>query len=295
MPTIRLLALAAAALPLVALLLATVPAIAGESIRPKPGWVSVSSGIHLDRWGGTGSDGNGLGWKARNRLYNPPQTLTVLNFGAGLAFGRTAGLSLSVPIFHNTIDPYVSAFGGNVPGQKASGIGDIELAMPLRFAAFGVQASLSAPWAYEPGFLKPWKGFGVYRAGFGGSWSARRHLLWASFNMVVHQPEGDAPALVEPLDHSLKGGYAWKHRLSRRLHAKAAADLSFTSFSWSGDDPQRNYSIDPRAGLAFTPASGHEISVAASATLYSFQGGSRTYHTYASRRTSLTLYYGRYF
>lgn len=277
-----------------ALAFAAVPAPAGEPIGPKLKRITASAGIHLDRWGGADSDGNGFGWKAKDRLYNPPQTLSALNLGAALSLGASAGLSLSAPFFRNAIDPYVSAFGGNVPGQVAYGIGEIELALPCRLGAFGVQPSLFLPWAYEAGFFKPWKGFGAYRAGLGGSWDGRRHLLWASFDMVLRNPEGDRPALVEPLDHALKGGYAWKTRLSRRLHGKAAADLSFTSYSWSGDGPQRNYSIDPRAGLSFAPAPGHEISATASATLYSFQGGSRTYHTYASRRASLGLYYGRY-
>lgn len=273
---------------------AAVPALAGEYTGPKLRWITASAAIHLDRWGGAESGGNGFGWKAKDRLYNPPQTLSALNLGAGLSLGASAGLSLSAPFFRNAIDPYVSAYGGAVPGQAACGMGDIELALPFRLGTFGIQASLFLPWAYEAGFLEPWKGFGAYRAELGGSWAGRRHLLWASFNLVVHKPEGDRPVLVEPLDYAFKGGYAWKTRLSHRLHGKAAADLSFTSYSWSGDGPQRNYSIDPRAGLSFAPAPGHEISTTVSATLYSFQGGSRTYHTYASRRASLGLYYGRY-
>lgn len=278
-------------------LLAALPTLSAAENAFTPGLKSLSaaSSLHFDRWGGDGS-GNGIGWKRKSLLYNPPQTLAYLNLGAGFAITRAAGLSVSVPFFRNAIDPYVSSrSGASVPGRAASGIGDLEAAATFRLGPVGLQSSLAFPWAYEARFLEPWTGLGVYRAGLSASWSPRSaHGLWAAADVVTWKPEGDHPGLVEPLDHALKAGYAFRPRLSRRLSGRAGIDLGYTSFRWAGDDAQRNWSLDPRLGLSFRPRPGHELALSGWATLYSRQGGSTTYRTYASRRVGLGLYYGRY-
>lgn len=278
-------------------LLAALPLLAAaeESFRLRLNSLSAGSSLHLDRWGGDGG-GNGFGWRRKSVLYNPPQTLAYLYLGASLALTRAAGLSVTLPFYRNAIDPYVSSrSGAPVPGRIVTGIGDLELAAPLRLGPVGLQPSLAFPWAYEARFLEPWTGLGVYRAGLSASWSPRpAHSLWAAAELVAWKPEGEHPGLVEPLDHALKAGYAFKPRLSRRLAGRAGLDLGYTSFRWAGDDPQRNWSLDPRLGLSFSPRPGHELSLSGSATLYSHQGGSPTYRTYASRRMGLGLHYGRY-
>lgn len=271
------------------------PAAASGGWRPSLKWYSASSSLTMEHWGGTGGEGNGPSWKARDVLYNPPQTLAYLHLGAGMALHPRAVLSASVPFFRNSIEPYTSSRSGlSLPGRSVTGTGDIEFALALRLGARSMRASFAAPWAYTPEFLEPWSGLGVYRAGLGASSSHGPHAYWAAADGVVLTPRGEMPGLVEPLDFALKGGYAFSRPLFGRLTAKAGIEGSFTSYSWSGDEPQHNYSLDPRLVLSFAPRPGHAVSVSASATLYSYQGGSRTYHTYASRRIGLSLQYGRY-
>jgi hypothetical protein len=260
---------------------------------PRLKWVSAASSLYLERWGGAGTEGNGFAWRSRSVLYNPPQTLAYLHFGAGVDVHPRVNVSLAFPLFRSSIDAYTSSRSGvSVPGQSALGMGDIELAASARAGFLSLRSFVAFPWAYEAEFLKPWKGAGVYRAGLGASWTRGPNTLRAAGETAVYQPEG---ALVEPWDFSIKGEYVFKRPVARRFAFRAGGEASFSSMSWAGDEPQHNYSLDPRAGLSFMPAPGHEVSASGSATLYSYQGGSRTYHTYASRRVSFGLAYGRYF
>jgi hypothetical protein len=288
-------ALLAATLAAISMPGAAAPVRSGGDL-PRLRSLSVSTGLYLDRWGGSGPEGNGFGWRRKSVLYNPPQTLAGLAFAAGASLSPRTGVSLAVPFHSNTIDAYTSSRSGlSLPARRASGIGDIELSLPVRLGPATVQPSLAVPWAYRAEYLDPWEGLGVYRAGLAAFASRGPHGFWAAGDLVAWNPRGDRAGLVEPLDYALKGGYGWKRKLAPRLAGRMGADLSFTSFRWAGDDPQLNGSVDPRIGLAWSPAPGHDLSGSASATLYSWQGGSRTYHTYASRRIGFGLQYGRNF
>jgi hypothetical protein len=136
-------------------------------IKPKLKWLYASSGVYMDRWGGSGTDGNGAGWISKDRALNPPQTLTSLSFGGAVALTPRIGLSLGIPLFFNTFDPYTSRLGGHVDGDHRVGVGDLDIGVPIKFGAATVQPQLTIPGPYTREYLVPWTGFGVYRGALG--------------------------------------------------------------------------------------------------------------------------------
>jgi hypothetical protein len=264
-------------------------------LQPKVKWLYLSSGIYFDRWGGTGGQGNGFGWTAKYRSLNPPQSLYGLGAGGSVSITPVIGLAASVPVFYNTFEPYTDGSGGGHKRSHRSGIGDFEIAVPVKLGDATVQAQLAVPGPYDREYLVPWTGFGVYRGALGASYPWKANYFWASAERVLYKPGGRDSGLVEAGDYSLKGGYAYKAALAGKLQGKAGVDLSFTSFTWQpAAESQDNFSIDPKISVSFFPDWKHELALTLSATLYSTQGGEEDFRSYASRRIFAGLYYGLY-
>lgn len=287
---------------LFALAVLSVNSLAGAEtpawLRPEPKlkWLYLSTGVYFDRWGGSGETGNGPGWIAKNRALNPPQNLYGATLGASGSVTRNVSLGLALPFFYNTFEPYVDRSGGEHTRKHRSGIGDLDVNLPIRIGKLALQPQLSIPGNYSREYLVPWTGFGVYRGSLSGSYPLKAHSLWAGYERVLHKPKGDDSGLVEPGDYSLKGGYSWKTKLAPRFNGKAGFDMAYTSFTWQPTaSAQRNFSLDPRIAVAFVPRGGRELALSFSATLYSSQGGEPDFRSYASRRVFAGLYYGLYF
>jgi hypothetical protein len=263
--------------------------------QPKVKWLYLSSGVYLDRWGGAGDEGNGIAWTPKYRALNPPQALYSLSAGAAASITPVIGLALNAPVFYNTFEPYTDKSGGEHKRSHRSGIGDIEIAMPIKLGKATVQPQLAVPGPYDREYLVPWTGFGVYRGALGVSYPWRTHFFWANAERVLVKPSGKDSGLVEAGDYALKGGYSFKSRLAKRFQGKLGSDVSFTSFTWQPSaDAQYNFSIDPKLSLSFFPEWKHELAFTLSATLYSTQGGEEDFRSYASRRIFAGFYYGLY-
>ena len=273
---------------------------AAQAFPPRLKWLSVSSGLYLDRWAG-GGGGNGWSWREKDHYYNPPQTLASLTLAGGLALTPALGLNLGLPFFRNSIDTYTNFNGAATAAESRAGIGDLEVALPLRLGggdrAVTVQPQFSLPGTlfggYQPVYLEPWTGFGVYRGALGVFHSRGAHLFWGSAETVLFKPEGEEPGLVEAGDAMFKGGYSRKWKLPAQLVGKAGADFGLARYRWAGDVAQTSWSLDPKLSLA-RAAGRQEVSFTAGATLYSYQGKAGRYDTYGSRRVFLSLYYGFY-
>jgi hypothetical protein len=287
-------------LPPLLSLLAAAAAPAQEGFHPKVKWLYASAGLSWDYWRGSDS----LGWEKKDRNYNPPQTLSSVTLGGSAALTSKVGLYLALPFFYNRIERYTDHAGLEQPALSASGVGDLEIGLPVKVgkAVLQPQAALPGFYApdyhpfYHPRFQQAWSGLGVYRAGLGLSLPWKAHYYWASAEMVLLKPgetDGYTGPLVEEGDYILKGGYAYKRHPLPWLQWKAGADASYNSLSWAGADPQHNFSVEPKVSASYLKGR-QELSLAAGATLYSWQGGDRTFHSYGSRRVYLGFYYGYY-
>jgi hypothetical protein len=279
---------------------------------PKLKWLYASTGVYFDRWGGTGKDGNGIGWIAKNRVLNPPQTLTSVSIGGGLALTPKLGLTFGVPLFFNTFDEFKDRLGGPHEGDHRIGMGDFDIGLPIKLGAVTLQPQLAIPGPYQREYLVPWSGFGVYRGSLGLSYPYKAHSLWAAAEMVLFKPSpgtylaspfrfyakpraGDS-GLVETGNYALKGGYGFKIKLPARTQVKTGFDLSYTSFTWQPiSKAQTSFSIDPKVSFSLFPKGGRELALSASATLYSTQGGEPDFRSYASRRIFIGAYWGLYY
>jgi hypothetical protein len=265
-------------------------------INPKVKWLYLSSGIYLDRWGGGGASGNDFSWHAKNRSLNPPQTLTSISAGGSLALTRCIGLSLSMPFFYNTFEEYSDRFGGLHPTDSRSGLGDFDIGIPIKIAKVTMQPQLSIPGPYDTKYLAPWTGFGVYRGGLGISYPWLAHSIWVAGETVLHKPSGENSGMVEEGDFAVKGGYGYKLKLNPQLQVKGGMDLAYTSFRWQPTaKAQTTFTADPKVSFSVSPHHGQELSLSASGSLYSTQGGEPDFRSYASRRIFFGAYYGVYF
>lgn len=274
-------------------------AIAGEgntTFQPKLKWLFLSSGVYLDKWGGDWVSGNGFYWKPKSRYLNPPQTLMSLTAGGSMSLTSNVGLYLALPVFYNTFDPYKDGFNGSHVMNHRSGVGDLEIGIPIRFKTLTVQPQLAIPGPYDPKYLAPWTGFGVYRASLWVSYGLRSHFVWSSGEAVLYKPTGKYPGMVEPGDYALKGGYGYKWVLRPKLQLKGGIDAASTSFRWQPSaKAQTSFTADPKIAFAYSPFSGHALSATMASTLYSTQGGEPDFRSYASRKLFFGLYWGRYF
>lgn len=278
---------------------------------PKLKWLYASTGIYFDRWGGSGTDGNGFGWISKNRPLNPPQTLTSFSIGGGFSLTPKVGLTFGIPLFYNTFDAYEDRIGGPHPSDHRSGLGDVDLGLPIRLGEGTLQPQLSIPGPYDRQYLVPWSGFGVYRGALGLSYPYQAHSAWVSAEMVVFKP-GPGTYLASPLRFSaptqsdsglveggnfaLKGGYAYKFKLPAHTQVKPGFDLAYTSFTWQPiSKAQTGFSLDPKVSFSIYPKGGREFALTASATLFSTQGGEPDFRSYASRRIFLGAYWGLYY
>ncbi|MDQ3000266.1 MAG: hypothetical protein M3Y08_03235 [Fibrobacterota bacterium] len=286
--------------PLIVTILLAVTAVHSEvpewlRVQPKVKSLHLSSGLYFDHWGGTGTEGNGFVWQSKNRALNPPQSLYSLSAGGSVFLTPVLGLSAGIPIFYNTFEPYTDRSGGRHVRSHRSGIGDFEFGLPIKLGTLTVQPQLAVPGPYDREYLVPWTGFGVYRGSLGASYPWKTHHFWASAERVLYKPRGEDSGLVEVGDFALKGGYAYKSRLARKIQGKAGVDLIYSSFTWQPiAKSQDNFSIDPKVTIAFFPEWKHELAVTLSATLYSTQGGEEDFRSYASRRIFAGFHYGLY-
>jgi hypothetical protein len=269
-----------------------------SGFHPKVKWLYASAGLAFDYWRGGDSLGNGWAWRKKDNHNNAPQTLASITLGGSAALTPRVGLSLSVPCFYNRIEKYTDYDDFDHPSFSARGIGDIEIGIPVKVMRATLQPQLDVPGLYTPRFLRAWSGLGVYRASLGLSLPWKAHYGWASGETVVYKPGGGLPGrngpMVEPWDYILKGGYAYKGKPLDWLHWKSGVDAAYNSLSWAGSRPQKNLSVEPRLGISYLPRPRQELSASLGATLYSWQGGATTFHSYGSRRIALGLYYGYY-
>jgi hypothetical protein len=265
------------------------------SFQPKVKWLYLSSGMYLDRWGGGGAEGNGFSWISKDRALNPPQSLYSLSAGAAMSITPAVGLAIGAPLFYNTFEPYTDGGGVDHKRSHRAGVGDFEIALPIKLGKAVLQPQLALPGPYDRKYLVPWTGFGVYRGSLGVSYPYKSHYAWAAAERVLYKPRGEDSGLVEAGDFTLKGGYAWKRKLAAHFQGKAGVDLAYTSFTWQPNtESQDNFSIDPKISVSFFPEWRHELALTLSATLYSAQGGEEDFRSYASRRVFVGMYYGFY-
>ena len=268
--------------------------------HPEIKWAYASSGIYLDRWAGTGPNGNDLSWKAKDRGINRPQTSVAVTLGGAIAINSKIGISLGIPYFYSQFAPDRS--GLDLPQTSRNGIGDIDLGFPLKFGKMTIQPQLAFPGTYHPNTNDPWTGFGVYRGSLGVSYPLLAHYFWGQAEMVLHQAFGDNKGIAEAGDYTLKGGYAYKKKLAPKIFIKGGLDLSYASIVWEKNySALTNFTADPKISVSTLPWAKQELAFTVAATAYSRQdGGDRMngngdIRSYGSRHIFFGLYWGRYF
>ncbi len=277
------------------LFLAATPATA----QPKLTWVYLSSGLSFDHWRGSGEQGSGLLWEAKNNPLNTPHTFRSLNMGGAVRFSSDFGASVNARYFANSLKGFTTEFGELSDAGFIQGLGDFDVEAYGKFRGMGpiksventLRLGLRIPGPYEP-TISIWSGFGVYRLLLGYTLSQGRNQAYLRSGIVLPLGLDEERVLVRGGNFDLTGGYRYTHRLSRGLHIKPGIDWGSARYLWNGIGVQSEFSVDPALSLSWFFLPARELSFSSSLTAYSREDGFGS--IYGSRRISLGMYLGWY-
>ncbi len=268
---------------------------------PEISWIYLSSGISLDHWRGSGANGDGLAWQAKDNSLNTPHTLRSFNAGGAMRFPGLAsdfGVSLHARYFANSLQAFTTRDGYPSQADHAQGFGDVDLEGFYKWSASRsgmkntLMAGLRIPGPYEPS-INIWSGFGVYRMLLGYAFTLGNSRVHFRSDWVLPLRLDESVVLVRAGDFEAAGGYRFTHRLSRTLKVKPGIDFGYARYRWKGFAAQSEMSADPVASLSWNFLPSRELSFSSAITAYSREDGYGA--AYGSRRVSAGIYLGWYF
>jgi hypothetical protein len=259
------------------------PGFAGVRLQS----ISLSSGVFLDRWAGTGN-GNGFGWMERDDPVNRPQDNFSGSLGLGFSLAKNTSLQASMSAFHSRLeDLQYPGTSFTSPGKSKTGLGDFGLELKQKVGKTYLGARLAIPGPYTPKYEDPWAGMGVWRVGLSAGMGWDRYFAWVSPEVVVAKPDD---GISEVGDYILKAGASAKFVASPWVTLKPGIELSYNSIRWvSSVDAVNLFSIDPNLTVSLAKNWKRAVSLTLGASLYSLQTGEEFLNVYAPRKVFIGL------